>query len=280
MKFGRLGLMNKNQLGLTLLELMLAMAISSIIAGGLTMTIFQMFTGGIRSNNHMIAVNQAENAGYWVSRDAQMAQSIIFDDPATGGVTEFFTLTWTDWDSNDAHRIAYVLLDIPDSEVKNLQRSHSRNGNPIETGIIAQFIDPDPAKTKREVGGTFTLPDSGDAFTITGGAVADSGTITVAPGSISVTVDGGATYSGGATGGTWTTPAAGGTVRVSAGGAGAAGVWTTTMAGVTVAITADANGNAAAIGKLTFTVTITLGAGSQAQSETRTYEIAPRPGLW
>jgi len=279
MKFGRLELMNKNQLGFTLLELMLAMAISSLIAGGLTMTIFQVFIGGARSNNHMIAIKQAENAGYWVSRDAQMAQGVIFDDPATAGVTEFLTLTWTEWESNDVHRFAYTLENMIGGP-KQLKRSHSiGGGEPTET-IVAQYVVPGKPKTECVVGGTFILPDSGDAFTITGGDVADNGTITVAAGNISVTVSGGATYTGTTTGGTWTTPAAGGTIRVSAGGAGAAGDWTSTVAGATVAITTDANGNAATIGKLTFTVTITVGDGSQAQSETRTYEIVPRPGLW
>ena len=79
MMFPRLGLikrMNKDQKGFTLLEMLLAILIGSLIAGGITATIFQVVMGSARTNNHMIAVRQVQNAGYWVSHDAQMAQNV------------------------------------------------------------------------------------------------------------------------------------------------------------------------------------------------------------
>lgn len=145
MIFHRLGLINRNQMGFTLIELMLAIVIAGIITGGITTTIFSVVNGNIRTSNHMTAVRQVQSAGYWVSHDSQMAQSIIFDDPATSGVTEFLTLTWTYWDTGDVHRVAYTLENVSGSSLKNLQRSHSINGGTAETSIIAQFIDPDLA---------------------------------------------------------------------------------------------------------------------------------------
>ena len=278
MMFPRLGLINKNQKGFTLIELMVAIAISSVITGGITMTIFQVIIGSARTNNHMIAVRQAQNAGYWVSHDAQMAQSVTLG--ASSGFP--LTLTWTDWDDNEVHQVTYTLEDMAGGS-KQLERSHSSDGTP-EITIVAQFIDP---TTKCEAGGTFTLPDSGDAFTITGGTVADSGTITVTAGSISVTASSGATINGGATwtgtagqSAPWTTPAASGTVVVTAGGANTAGVWTSATASAKVAITTDTGTLNAAVtgGAYTLTVTVSVGGGSSGQSETRVYEIVPRPG--
>jgi prepilin-type N-terminal cleavage/methylation domain-containing protein len=135
MIFHRLGLINKNQLGFTLVEVILAIAISGIITGGITMTIFQVFSGNIRTGNHMTAVRQVQNAGYWVSHDAQMAQPNSIDDNPSGG--EFLVLGWTDW-ANDDHQVVYNLL-----ADNKLQRSHSINDGDTETSIIAEYINPD-----------------------------------------------------------------------------------------------------------------------------------------
>jgi prepilin-type N-terminal cleavage/methylation domain-containing protein len=135
MIFHRLRLINKNQLGFTLLELMLAMAISGIISGGITMSIFQVLNGSARTNNHLIAVNQVQNAGYWVSLDAQMAQIVVPDEYEDTGFP--LTLTRTDWDTNEVYQVTYTL----DPALKNLQRIYSHGIT--ETSIIAQFIDPE-----------------------------------------------------------------------------------------------------------------------------------------
>jgi len=276
MTFPRLGLINKNQKGFTLIELMVAIAISSVITGGITMTIFQVIIGSARTNNHMIAVRQAQNAGYWVSHDAQMAQSIrIGDDPAT-----FLTLTWTDWDGTQ-NVVTYTLENMTGGS-KQLKRSRSFNGT-LETSIAAQFIDTTKTKCGFSGGGTFTLLDTNDAFTISSGVGADSGTITVAAGSISlVSTSGGATYN--ASTGAWATPAAGATaptivLRASANNT--LGTWTSTTASATAVITTDASvpKNATITGHVfVFAVTVSVGTVSQQQSETRIYEIVPRPG--
>ena len=177
----KLGFINKNQLGFTLIELMLAIAISGVITGAVTTTIFQVVTGSLRTNNHMTMVRQVQNAGYWVSHDVQMAQNVALADESVDdpdGTRFPLTLSWTEWGSNEVHQVVYSLL-----ADNKFQRSHSINGT-TEASIIAEFIDPDPEKTKCE----FTN------------------------------------------------------------------------------------------GALTFTVTATVGSGLQGQSETRIYEIVPRPG--
>lgn len=101
---------NKNQRGFTLVEVLLALAITGIIAGGITMTIFQVFDVSARSSNHMVAIRQVQNAGYWISHDALMAQK-----PDATGASGFLTLSWVGWEYKcaentciDAYEVCYT----------------------------------------------------------------------------------------------------------------------------------------------------------------------------
>jgi len=96
-------------------------------------------------------------------------------------------------------------------------------------------------KPNMDITGKFSLPDSGDTFTISGGAEADSGKITVTTGGISVTATGGASYNTGT--GDWTTPT-GGTVRIEATANSTQGSWTYQNKYTTFAITVDTDGDA------------------------------------
>jgi prepilin-type N-terminal cleavage/methylation domain-containing protein len=127
----KLGWLNKGQKGFTMLELITAVGVSSIISVGIMMTLYQVVTGSARTGNHLTAVREVEQAGYWISRDAQVAQAI--DDEPAGGA--FLVLTWTDWD-NEEHTVTYTL------EGTELLRDD--NGQQIR---VAQFLDVDPAKT-------------------------------------------------------------------------------------------------------------------------------------
>ena len=131
MKFSKLGLVNKSQKGITMLELLMAFAVTGIITGGITATLYQMVTGSARTSNHLTAVKQVQNAGYWVSRDAQAAQDVD-DDPGGG---ELLVLTWTDWD-DVVHTVTYTL------DGTELWRDDG-----VEQSAVAQFVDVDPAKT-------------------------------------------------------------------------------------------------------------------------------------
>jgi prepilin-type N-terminal cleavage/methylation domain-containing protein len=263
----RLGLLNRNQLGFTLIELLIALAITGVITSAATATIFQVFDGNTRSSNHMEAIRQAQNAGYWVSRDAKMAQVIdLGDNPATSEL-ELVTLTWTTWDDNTKHTVTYTL------QGTELWRDYDG-----QSRCVAEYIDPDPANTNCALaaGSFFYLPDSNDAFTIISAAGGDSGTITVDAGSISVATTGTATYNSGI----WTTPGAGDTITVAASETDTAGEWTSTAGTATANITVDSDGDAAlAGGALVLTVTAKVGSGSQQQSETRVYEVIPRPSI-
>ena len=80
-------MINKNQKGFTLIEMLVALAITGLIGTGIMISISQVINANHQVSSHMIAITQVENAGYWISRDAQMSQSIIAD-------TENLTLAW------------------------------------------------------------------------------------------------------------------------------------------------------------------------------------------
>ena len=139
MRLDRLGLIHKDQRGLTFVELMIAIVLAGIVTAGITMTFAHLFSGSTRTSNHMTAVRQVQSAGYWVSQDALQAQEepVIGENPATN----FLTLTWTDSATGNNTTVIYTLVDMPSGESTRLQRRRSVEGVTTETGVIAQFLD-------------------------------------------------------------------------------------------------------------------------------------------
>jgi prepilin-type N-terminal cleavage/methylation domain-containing protein len=138
MKFPKLKLINKGQKGFTLIELALAMVIGGMIAASVTMTMFQIVDSSGRTSNHMTAVRQAQSAGYWVSRDAQMIQQapVITE---SGGELESITFDWTDWEGN-VFQVIYTFEDMSAGGLKEMQRAEHENST-TKTTAVAEFID-------------------------------------------------------------------------------------------------------------------------------------------
>jgi len=135
--------LKKDQRGFTLIELLIAILLTGLITGGITMTIFQVFNLNTRTSNHMTAVRQVQNAGFWVSPDVQMAKNVT-----TGGSPGvLLTLTWTAPGTGDAHKVIYTLEDMPSGEFKRLWRSHSVNDEEPTVTHVAEYIDIDPTET-------------------------------------------------------------------------------------------------------------------------------------
>jgi prepilin-type N-terminal cleavage/methylation domain-containing protein len=68
--------LKKGERGFTLLELIIAVAITGLITTGVTTAIYQTFTLSTRTSNHMIVVREVQEAGYWVSLYAYTASDI------------------------------------------------------------------------------------------------------------------------------------------------------------------------------------------------------------
>jgi len=136
MTFRRLGQMNKNQRGLTLIEVLIVIAITGIIIGGITTAIFQVFDVSARSTAHMTAVKEVENAVHWVIRDAQVAQSVNATAPSGFPLT----LTWVEW-NNTSNNVTYSVQN------GQLQRSYSVNGGQPSTTVVIPHLNPDSQMT-------------------------------------------------------------------------------------------------------------------------------------
>ena len=91
----------KNQEGFTLIEMLVALAITGLIGTVIAMSIFQVFNINDSTSNRVIAITEVGNAGYWIMRDAKMAQNIIFDTEAA------LTLAWAGYESA-VNKVSYT----------------------------------------------------------------------------------------------------------------------------------------------------------------------------
>jgi prepilin-type N-terminal cleavage/methylation domain-containing protein len=130
--------LHKDQSGLTFVELLIVIAIAGFIAAAITGVLFQVLTINTRTSNRMTAVRQAQQAGFWVSPDVQMAQNVT-----PGGTKGFpLSLNWTDPATNYKHEVTYDIT--VDNE---LQRTHNitpqGGGATTEVFVVAEYIDRD-----------------------------------------------------------------------------------------------------------------------------------------
>jgi len=126
----------RNQNGFTLIEFVIAVAISGILGLGIATFTVQTFTETKRSSVHTEKIIHLENAGYWVSRDVQMSQNV------TAGPNAGFPLqlNWID-ENDDEFQVTFSLTD------DQIMRSLVKNEEAPLSTLIAQGIDTAPALT-------------------------------------------------------------------------------------------------------------------------------------
>jgi prepilin-type N-terminal cleavage/methylation domain-containing protein len=159
----RLKLINKNQRAFTLVEIIVALAITGLIGVGAATATVQTLTQSTRNTDYTTASRQVLNTIHWLSRDAQMAQTIEPD-----GASGFpLTLTWVEWD-NSTHQIIYTLED------STIKRSYSVDGGAPTEMVVAQNINTETSMTNCEfadwvltVKVTATLGQGANAVSVT-----------------------------------------------------------------------------------------------------------------
>lgn len=124
------GTINKNQQGVTLLEIVIALAIAGIITGVTTQSIFQIIKNNALASNRIAAITDVQSAGYWLGRDTLMAKTVTVNQTAPTGFP--LILKWTNSES-----VAYSLED------SKLQRRYSKNNDPTQILTVAQYINSD-----------------------------------------------------------------------------------------------------------------------------------------
>ena len=122
--------MARGQGGFTLIEVLAALAVTGIIALGATTASFLVLNQGTKNGDYVTASQHSMNAIYWISRDAQMSQTIV------PGETSGFPLTldWVEWDNTD-HEVVYHI------EGASLYRSYSIDDSELRDTLVAQYID-------------------------------------------------------------------------------------------------------------------------------------------
>jgi len=130
MTFFRSGSGKKDQRGFTIVELLVYLAIFSLLSGVVTFAVIQMLKVNASSNNRITAIRQVQNAGYWVSKDAQQAQVVLYDDPNTEDIDELLVLSWAEWENATKNVVVYNLAD------GELVRSHYQGGEYYQDGTL------------------------------------------------------------------------------------------------------------------------------------------------
>jgi len=151
--------------GLTLVELLIAMGIGAAVLAGALAVMNQLLLLVPKAENSMLAIRQAQNAGYWIDRDATSAQSIT-PAPAlfTISTATPLVISYVGWDATKT-TITYTV-----DTGRNLQRqiavADERTGNPISSSqmriadsissITAQYNQPDPTNPRKILTVTIT----------------------------------------------------------------------------------------------------------------------------
>ena len=136
--------MRQSEKGFTIIEMIVAIAIMALIGLAATMTTFQSIKVTERNNDHLTAVRQVQNAGYWIGRDAQMSENITTDNLSG---TDFLVLAWTEWDDSGnvtaSHSVTYFFVGLSDG-IGKLKRNHWSSAGANNDTLVAQYISYDP----------------------------------------------------------------------------------------------------------------------------------------
>lgn len=137
MKIKLPGFFRSGQTGFTLIEVIVSLALSSLIGLGAAMTIAQVCTQTSRNSDITTASRHAMNAVHFVGRDIQMAQTIS----GTAGfpATSNLELSWTWWD-NKTYSVNYSVTNGV------LTRVYSDGITQTQT-VVAEYISPDLTST-------------------------------------------------------------------------------------------------------------------------------------
>ncbi len=136
MILGKSGRILRGRRGFTLIEVILALAIISFIGVGVTTSTIQILKQGVRNGYYITASQNTMNAVHWISRDAEMSQTVD-----TNGASGFpLTLSWIDWESSE-YEAVYAI------EGNKLKRSYAVNGGEPSQAVVAEYVNSLPQNT-------------------------------------------------------------------------------------------------------------------------------------
>jgi len=125
--------MKRGEKGFTLLEVLIGVAIMAIVVGAVAMTTTTLLLNEGQAAGQNTALPQVQNAGYWISRDVQMARNV--NPSAPNGFPLSLDIP-VDRDENNDYTIDYLF----DGDKLKRQVYDSLGTLTSET-FIAEYID-------------------------------------------------------------------------------------------------------------------------------------------
>lgn len=143
----------KSQLGFTMIEVVIAIAISAILLVGSVELVSHMVIASAKNRANTMSMLQVQYVGFWITEDVVQARAdgVTLHDPENPGASHFpLTIQWTQW-NGDENKIVYS---IDGSPLWTLTREQSlkKNGQSVFTsyGNVTVGTSLDPAGTRCE----------------------------------------------------------------------------------------------------------------------------------
>jgi prepilin-type N-terminal cleavage/methylation domain-containing protein len=128
-----------SQLGFTLIELMIAIALGGVILAGSAALLRQIVISGGDSSDRTQARLEVQYVNFWVSEDVIQAQEVqIGDISAARCPTPFLTLKWTAEGVNNT--VTYCVEDVKDKLGRSLWKLYRSKG--VGQITVAENLDP------------------------------------------------------------------------------------------------------------------------------------------
>lgn len=136
--------MRKNEQGFTIIELVVVVSLSAMIALAATVFTFHALRTSAQNQDRLTAMSNVQNAGYWLSRDASMADDVITDNLTSPVI---LILKWTDWGygtGNVYWSVSYSVDNVT-SGIGQLSRRLQSSGGVDQRLLVAGNVYYDPA---------------------------------------------------------------------------------------------------------------------------------------
>ncbi|MBI2831011.1 MAG: prepilin-type N-terminal cleavage/methylation domain-containing protein [Chloroflexi bacterium] len=136
--------MKSNEKGFTLIEIIVALAVTALITGASFTTVSRVIRDTTYSNDRITAIRQVQNASFWIERDARIAENIVTELPSPS----FLSMTWAEQHYNENpptyHSVTYYFQGLSGG-VGQLRRNHWSGAGVNEETVVAQYVYFNPA---------------------------------------------------------------------------------------------------------------------------------------
>jgi prepilin-type N-terminal cleavage/methylation domain-containing protein len=126
-------LIRRREKGFTLIEVLVGLAIMSVIILAMGMTVTTIVTNSRGTTERSVVLREVQNAGYSISRDVQMADDVTLD--GTSGFPLILDIP-VDTDENNNYSVNYLF----DGD-KIIRQVYDSSDTLIRVGSVAEYID-------------------------------------------------------------------------------------------------------------------------------------------